>query len=194
MEIPENFSNVRYVFSCAGVTEEMSFAHGVSGGIGASASDIALACHLAFVGAVPETPEGIYVGWSYLGTRVTKTTAGEPVTAEFNANMQGTAIGQSSIVSSALLVRKTTAEGGRKNRGRMYVPPCVLAEAVVSNAGFIDSGDLGTLSSKFDQFHSDLVLAEMIPCLFHSDPVDTPTTITGFVLQSQLATQRRRMR
>lgn len=194
MYIPDTFTNVRYVFSCAGIPEEMSFAHGIQAGLGMDLEEQLQICYDAFWQNVFETEAGIYQGWTWLGVRGTKMVGGEPFVAEVNQTWVGSVAGQTPVVNTALLVRKQTATGGRKGRGRMYWPCFINAESTVNNAGFLEVSDHGNIQGRITDWYDAMVAGDCVPYLFHSDPADAATLITGFSLQSQVATQRRRLR
>lgn len=94
----------------------------------------------------------------------------------------------------ALLVRKITASGGRRGRGRFYLPGVI--EAYADGAGLIDSGTIAILQTNAGTMLSNLLLDADIAqvVLLHSTAPFTPTVITNFVVQNRLATQRRRLR
>lgn len=92
----------------------------------------------------------------------------------------------------SVLISKQTASGGRKNKGRMFVPG--LAEGSVDNAGVINSAVLPDWQAACDAFFDGMVAADMTLVLLHNHPDDTPTFLTGLQVQSTGATQRRRMR
>lgn len=194
MEIPEGYVNIRYVFSLDGVEDEMSFAIGGLVPIGDDATEVAFNADAAFAGAGLGGSSSMHVGWNYLGTRVIKTLLGTPSSGEYVLNVAGSASGSTVPSNCALLVRKGTALGGRKYRGRCFVPPWALAETSVDQAGNIAPALVASLQTNFTDLLTELLTFEISPRLFHTSPSDTPTTITTLTVQSLLATQRRRMR
>lgn len=194
MELPEGYANCRYIFSCTGVLEPMSFAIGIDLTIGLTVQEQAEACFAAFTTTVIVDPDFMTIGWTFLGTSVTKTVGGEPVVAEEMISMPGTGAGDALVVNSSVLVRKVTASGGRKHRGRCFLPPYGTHNGQVDAAGNLDTGHRNNLNADWAGFYDALVAGGVSPVLLHSDPLDTPTPITSFVVQGVLATQRRRMR
>lgn len=93
----------------------------------------------------------------------------------------------------SLLVHKLTAVGGRTGRGRMYPPPYTPGEADIDAFGQIDSTTWGTVNNRWQQFWTNLINAPVDPVLFHETP-SASTLLTGFMLDTRIATQRRRMR
>lgn len=97
-------------------------------------------------------------------------------------------------INTAVLVRKLTASGGRRGRGRMYIPG--LPEGNVATAGNITPSVVPTLQTAIDSLLTNLVAhASVERCvLFHDTAPFTPTTITSLEVQRKVATQRRRLR
>lgn len=131
--------------------------------------------------------------WTFLGVRVMLMTESGPTIGEKFTTVTGS-LGSTPVpINTAVLIRKTTSLGGRKNRGRMFVPPCSLPEANVDQMGVINSTSLTSLQTQWTLFYNSLTGADLEPKLFHtSDPV--ATQINAFNVQSVCATQRRRMR
>lgn len=89
------------------------------------------------------------------------------------------------------LVRKVTAAGGRKNRGRLFLPG--MLESNVDPAGTLSPTFQETLQDAWADFAGQLVLDDMGPVVLHSDAT-APTPVTSFGVDSKVATQRRRLR
>lgn len=89
------------------------------------------------------------------------------------------------------LARKNTLLGGRKGRGRMYIPG--PTEGSVSTAGVILEATRANLEAALTSFRSELANDGIILELLHNDST-VPTTITSFTVDSVAATQRRRQR
>lgn len=93
--------------------------------------------------------------------------------------------------NTAWLIHKITATGGRRGRGRMFIPGVFAANT--NDAGVIDSGTFTALTSSWDAFYEDLVSNNVPPALLHSDSTP-PYAITGLTVDPVVATQRRRLR
>lgn len=101
----------------------------------------------------------------------------------------------------ALLIRKNTALGGRRNRGRCFLPG-LLNELNVSAVGLIDSGAVGEYSTAANSWLSNLgqALTPAGACpmvLLHSEgesAVPEPTVVTSLSVDNVISTQRRRLR
>lgn len=94
--------------------------------------------------------------------------------------------------NTAMLIRKISATGGRRGRGRMYVPG--IDEAFVSNAGVITAGQVTAINTHAATFLTNLVAANNPMVILHDVPEVTPSPVTGLLCQSLVATQRRRLR
>jgi hypothetical protein len=91
----------------------------------------------------------------------------------------------------ALLIKKNTEQAGRRGRGRMYMPAFVLGEASIDQSGIIDAGARNSIQTLIN----NTFLGDDFVLLHDSEPSPmAPTVITGFTLDRQIATQRRRMR
>jgi hypothetical protein len=131
--------------------------------------------------------------WHGLGVKVTAIVDGEPIIGQHLTTTTGTSSEDIAPPNCTLLVKKNTSAGGRKNRGRMYVGPGLLQNDALSDAGFILTTFQIAYQAMFDAWFSDIDGAGFTPVLFHSGP-ETPTEIIGFSVESQIATQRRRLR
>lgn len=94
----------------------------------------------------------------------------------------------------AWLVRKVTGFGGRTGRGRMYIPG--VPEAQVLTNGAVAPTYAGLFSAELEEWRLGMASAGLIPSLLHApgSPITTPMPITEFVVDSRVATQRRRLR
>lgn len=97
----------------------------------------------------------------------------------------------------AYLVKKSTDLGGRRNRGRMYLP--CPSEADVDGAGLVLSASVTALNVQTAKLlpggaiHTAFgVLGD--PVVLHESGSQTPATISSLTCQTKIATQRRRMR
>jgi len=97
----------------------------------------------------------------------------------------------------ATILRKSTALGGRRNRGRMFIPNPIEGE--VSSAGVYTGGAIiswnsaagailpgGSIHTAFGFLGDAVVL--------HDTGSQTPAVVTNLTCQSRVGTQRRRLR
>ena len=92
---------------------------------------------------------------------------------------------------SAVLLRKVTEQGGRRGRGRSYMPG-VPGNACVAS-GELTSAYIGFLQTSCDAFLSALETAVLDMYLLHADGTD-PYKVIAYTVQARSATQRRRNR
>ena len=105
--------------------------------------------------------------------------------------VSGTASGTISPPQVCFLLRKITALGGRRNRGRLYLPG--VREAAYDDEGKLTSTANSELVSAADGLIADLGTADMTMEILHSDG-GTPTDVTSLAVGQFLATQRRRLK
>lgn len=111
-----------------------------------------------------------------------------------NAPVSGLRVGDALPNNCAALVRKLSAVGGRRNRGRAYMPGVLDVDA--GNNGVLTTGALAQFQNDWDLVESNLVAlidVEGLVILHDSAPF-TPTAITALTVQNKIATQRRRLR
>lgn len=142
---------------------------------------------------LPGSAGTMNTSWTFLGVRCMLMTESGPTIGEFFTTVTGT-LGSTPVPSNcAALLRKTTASGGRANRGRMFVPPSSIPEANVDQNGAILAATVTALQNSWNSFVTAMAGDSFSLYLFHSaDPIPTP--ITALNVQTLLATQRRRMR
>jgi hypothetical protein len=91
----------------------------------------------------------------------------------------------------AYLVKKTTNLGGRKNRGRLYLPG--VDELHVDAVGTIDATRRTAIQNAINTWVADCIASDMQPTILHHS-ITAPTDVATFVVQPVVATQRRRLR
>lgn len=134
------------------------------------------------------------VGWTFVGVAVSIAGIGpDPVLAQSFIPEVGSQAGEALPSNCAFLVRKTTARGGRKGRGRMYLPPTRVGEESVSITGVHLASTITATNSGLAASLAAMDTAGVPAMLLHEDG-SAPDAITSLTLQSVIATQRRRMR
>lgn len=132
--------------------------------------------------------------WTYERCRVTLAVSGDLQLGENLANVVGSNVTVTVPKNCCALVRKGTGVLGRRNRGRMYLPPYALATAFVDRNGMISSTFLTPLQTALNTFLGAMDTAGYQAVILHSTSEVLPTVITSLVVQPQIATQRRRLR
>jgi hypothetical protein len=197
--VPLGYAQCRYVFSVSGLTDAMGFTLGVFSS-SLTPSEVAEACHAAFLEDIWTFGTAAATSWTWQGVQLTTQLQGGPDLVAFGGPSQGTIANPTCPPNCCMLVRKNTALGGRKNRGRIFFPAAMVFEVSVDAAGFQSEGTIDVFNTQFLNFYDQLVLNDVHPQLYHQyDPAlgelpEVPTPITSFSVQPQLATQRLRMR
>lgn len=96
--------------------------------------------------------------------------------------------------NTAILVRKATLFGGRSGSGRLFFPG--VDEAWIDEGGVVGPATVTALQTAFTGFLTAFQTSLVTMVVLHgpSSPLATPTEVTGLVVQSLTATQRRRLR
>lgn len=198
--VPVGEAQASFLFACAGVSKDITWTIGVKSDTpGATASEIAADVYESIT--VTTDPRGpfydsssILTGWTFLGVSVSLMTATGPLVGEFRDSIThvGTAV-QPIPANCCFLATKTTALGGRTNKGRAYLPPTHIPESDVDAAGNAPSIAVGVMSDSLGAFLSELGAHDLVPLIHHSDG-SPGTPITAITVGSLIATQRRRLR
>lgn len=195
--IPAGFIESTFIFSLAGSTHSMTWTMGwdCADFITKSPVQMAIELRTAFVtGTKPYTAANICAGWTFQGVHVTKQLETGPISGESLVAVVGTAVATPLTPNVAILWNKTTGEGGRRNRGRAFIPPYAPGEASVDSLGVISSGVVTATQTLYDNALATAATDGYDPVLFHQSAPFTPTPITAFTMQPLVATQRRRLR
>ncbi len=113
-------------------------------------------------------------------------------------NVSGGVVMPPLVQNTAVLLKKNTGLGGRRNRGRMYVPG--IPEGKVFGNGQIVGADHATWNTAAGNLRAELAaLSFVTECvIFHTTadgvPGIAPTPIVSMTADTQVATQRRRLR
>lgn len=198
--IPEDHALVSFNMTARAGTRPMAFTIGVHN-VGLANTDVALDLFEDLL----VTPGSIFNGGSfssdyvYLGISATIGTDTGPVPYEKARFIEGTLNRPPMPPNVAFLVRKRSNRGGKRGRGRFFMPPAWLAEANIDHLGNIDA-NISTIQSYVDEIYDGLNDQGLEPVLLHAPslvtpgPVPDPTPITALIVQPKVATQRKRLR
>lgn len=120
---------------------------------------------------------------------------GSAIVGEGATTTPGTAAGAYPSPNVAVLVHKTTARGGRRGRGRMFVP-WGIAETSLAEDGTITSTQVTTLNTAFGNLLTQLTSNGVPMVLLHNPGLSaagSPNLVTGLRVDPLVATQRRRL-
>lgn len=194
--IPEGYNNVTLIWTCAGSIRQKTTAFGITDVD--SGTNNALTIAEDVYGNIIDTdnpcdPSAMLPDYTFIGVSVTKTVSGLPVIGQHLDPVVGVNSGGAPPSNGAVIIKKLTSSGGRTNRGRMFCPPIRPSDANIDASGFMTPTLQGLIQSQWDTFFAAMFAASYAFCLFHS-AAGSPTVITAFSVESQLGTQRRRMR
>lgn len=133
--------------------------------------------------------------YSFLGVDVKVNVGGVFVGGASSAGpVAGTIAGfNSNVINSAVIVRKLTANIGRKYRGRMFVPPLGLDESNLDPVGQIGGAARTAEQLRWDTFLAPNLAGGHPIVLLHTDVALAPTPITALLVAGRVGTQRRRL-
>jgi len=111
------------------------------------------------------------------------------------ANVACSYVGSTLPPNCAMLVRKNTGRGGRRGRGRMFIPWC-LPEGNVEEWGTIQSSIVTANQNACNTFFNQLA-SFLVPMVLLHGPGQTsapaPDLVTNLVVDPLVSTQRRRL-
>lgn len=200
--VPDGFGIVRFKYSLSGDPEEMNITIGFNASTESDVDELAEEFDTLFraTDSLMDATTRLFTGWSYLGANVSFKVDGDWVFGEANTTVNGTSSGETPTVNVAVLVKKRTGLGGRWNRGRLYMPPYMIAESQLSKLGIIDSGETDDLNDRWEVFRQAVDSSAVVNTLvlLHyprtADMTPDPTNLTSFLVDTLVATQRRRLR
>jgi hypothetical protein len=133
--------------------------------------------------------------WQFNGVSVAFGTSTGDIIGQHLQVVHGTVTDNCPPNNLALLVTKNTGAGGRRNRGRMFVPPIYINEGAVDSVGVISGSTLSSNSTYWGNVIPGMAAIDVSMMLFHQGAgAPSPTGVTSLTVQALAATQRRRMR
>ncbi len=196
IRVPAGFAEIIYRFTIAGDAEEML----TSWGIGNELNQNWTADHASQLADVYGTTmrtrqsgdcvfRGVYL-------RAGPDNEGPQFTAD--RNLPGTGTGVSLPPNNAALLQKRSNVGGRRNRGRNYIPGVPVAD--VNQAGVWGTGKQAVWQTAASNWLAETAARAFVSevVIFHTTaagvPGLPPTVVESITVPTKIATQRRRMR
>lgn len=195
--IPNGYGNAVMSWTHTGLSRPVTVTHGyetLEGGVTAAENAELIYGFWTDPGA-PCVAANMWVGWTFQGVYVLqRNLAGNLFSASYEVPISGTGVAADSPQSpyNPLVVSKTTAQAGRRFRGRMYPPIMSGGEVAVSIGGNLESNYLAAVRAQYDAVFFDWNASGSKPVLLHSHPDDEPSPVTGWNVRSVVGTQRRR--
>lgn len=186
--IPIGFGQCNFKHVSASIVGEAECTLGFENGTGGSAQTAADALAVMWVARIMPL---LSSGLQFTGTLVKlgpNTTGPSAISPASTSGGDAAAIVPGNV---SVLIKKVVNAGGRKNRGRLFLPG--LDEADVDSASGVASAKLTALGTGFTNLYNDMVAADLTPYVLHGD-LTAPSLMTGFAPQLKVATQRRRLR
>lgn len=194
MPTPLGYSDVSCWVTIATSTRPSAFTFGVSSG-----EQTAAETHADVVASL-QVASGIRTKLAntaaFSRVRVsTGTDDDEDVVFDGAMNQPGSSIVETTPPNVALLVHKRTARGGRRGRGRLFMP-WFLNEAKVTSSGMVDPAEQVALQTPFNLWLADLASRGIPMVLLHQGgdtPPGPPNLVTSLAIDPMISTQRRRL-
>lgn len=196
--IPEGYAQAVFVMQLAGRPRPygitMGF-HDPTGLMNPQAVVNAVAAAAEAEGSIFDTTGPVWSNaYTYLGVNLTYMTSTGPVLESNPAASVGGNVLQPLPPNVSLLCRKSTARGGRKGRGRLFLPPAWIAESNVDSLGVIAGAQVTQIQNFLNVWMGEITAGPLDAVLFHEDPLTAPDVILALLAESSVATQRRRLR
>lgn len=207
MTIPEEYGQITHEFTGSQLPNGAAVVYGFFNSTEATAAVCAAAALDAFTPIMAQLNAGTVLVNTHckLGPEDTGASFDEP------SNVAGgVAVGSGLVPNSAYLITKATAIGGRRGKGRMFIPGA--SETVVDLAGALSGAFRDTLQDLVDDFRAQLILNDIPMFLLHgpatewvlvdgqprrvpvAGPVPDPNEVLGLTVAASVGTQRRRLR
>lgn len=201
VEIPPGYGQCTLVYYATGVAEFVNCTFGFKNNDTVERTADYLASVFRFESTKTggfNNPDVMSSSWTFAGADVRYNRGGEIEMGTSRSASPGTVAISPVPVNCAFLVKKGTSQGGRRHRGRWFLPPAWVDENLVGPGGaFTITSTYTTLQTRLSKYLADLALVFEPMYLLHGEYGDftpPPTIVTSLTLQPVLATQRRRMR
>lgn len=201
--IPQHFAQVLHSFSLSGDPEPFAITYGVQvedPPLATDATGLATSLSGLFISNVIPNVSSLI---TLIGTEVIyqgDPPPAPPVVGAVASTTAGGNTGATPLVpqNTAFLIHKRTSLGGRKGRGRCYLPG--VAEGQVDNVGVVASATVGSFNTALAAWRTAIVSSSDFVgmVVLHDDasltPLPAPTLVTSINMDTRVATQRRRLR
>jgi len=194
MPTPFEYADVSVYVQSSGTTRPAVLTFGVDGGSKtASAIHADIAASLAIATGIKTRLSN---GCSFNRVRVALGVMdGEDIVHDAPISVAGT-LGTAVLPSNcACLVHKRTARGGRRGRGRLFLP-WVLPEGLVAENGIITGSEQVLIQTAVSAWHADLSTRGVPMVLLHQAGASSegpPDAVTSLSVDGMVSTQRRRL-
>jgi hypothetical protein len=196
IKVPVGYTSVSYRLALAGDAEEMLVTMGfrIETGFGINPAGAELLADSFQANMINLCA----AGYTFRGLRASDGPDGEGQVHEVERSVASTSTKTGMPPNVAYLTRKITGLGGRRNRGRFYMPG--VSEIDVDNTGLLTATHRTNYQTSVTAWFNQNVAGTEIAAhaLFHDTPEGVPgvapTDILQLNVQPKVATQRRRLR
>ncbi len=119
-------------------------------------------------------------------------TGGEPLLGENTVSFVGGTVHTAPPPNVAVLVKKRTLLGGKKNRGRLFLPWWV-GEGNIDEGGIIAAATVTGIQTAMAEWLAQLGLALVPMVILHTTDTSIPPNVSGLTVDPLVSTQRRRL-
>jgi len=196
VNIPLGFAQGIFVFTLSGKQEPMAVTMGwdLTESVTSVDADAQAIYNQLTSANRPFAAGSMNSSYQFEGVELQKATATGPIVGSHRSPVVGLGTNQLLPPNCAVLVKKNTARGGRKGRGRMFVPMAVIGEGFVDQLGTLTAANVIQQQNAWQAFLGATASMLQKPVLFHADPLIDPDPITSFTVTNLISTQRRRLR
>lgn len=123
------------------------------------------------------------------------TDGGEDLVGQTNPGHIGTSNVSAVPPNCAVLVHKSTSRGGRRGRGRLFIPWAV-SETNVEESGLITTATVNTMQTAMNNWLTGMATAQVPMVLLHGQGITAPgapNLVTTLTVDKLISTQRRRL-
>lgn len=207
MTIPEGFSQITHTFTGVHLPNGAAVVYGVGNPTDEDPAVIAELCHGEFTNFMGQLSAGVTL-------ESTLCKNGPDATGpsfEFIDPVPGAvAVGVGLAPNSAYLLTKSTAVGGRRGKGRTFMPG--VSETVVDGAGLLTAAFQEAMQDIANAMVAGLIIESHPMVLLHgpatewvlvdgqpkrvpvAGPIPEPDQVTAWTVSARVGTQRRRLR
>ena len=189
MIIPEGYSQVTFFFSGSPVPLGAAIVFGVQNISDSSPATVATQVRGAW------STGGLRASWSNLCTMSHVLVKNGPNDTGPSADVATTLLGSHADAPGgaqvSMLIGKVSSLGGRRGRGRMYIP--AIPESKIDPGGTLDATYASSAQTQATATLSAMLTNNVPMVLLHNDET-IPTPVTSLAVSNIVATQRRRQR
>lgn len=193
LEIPAGFGACTVIVGVAGRTKPFTTSFGYNLPAGAEVDNTILLNTCLIGSDHPFDHANMATAYTYLGISVRQQGDVAQYAFDFPQSITGTQSILPPSSNCSILVKKTSGIVGKKNRGRMYVPPFNVTEADIDPRGIVTPAERDAMQVFYSNMLDDLAAADLNMVILHHG-AGAPTPVTQLLVEGLLATQRRRMR